>query len=333
MRCLSRLMIFSLLSVGLLAPAFAQEAAPATGSAAVPTSTTASDAQARLNSWLEGPIPPEVGKVIAPEAVPVLRGLVQPGGELRYLGDEYGLKAYFMTNNGFGQVIYTTPDNKAVVVGTMFTNDGSAVSFLQLLRLRRTGFDPTPYFKTDGDTSTAATSPAVNTPPPAVVTAPPTNETPGERLLREANAASWIAYGDPNGAAIAVFMDPACGHCHDLFKLLLPYTEQGKVYLRLIPISLIDASKSRPYALSILSAPNPADAWKATVNGQAPAPVAKPDNKVELALAANNKLFLDWQLKVTPYAIYRSPVTKDVKVLSAVPSDMSVLLKDMGVTP
>jgi thiol:disulfide interchange protein DsbG len=300
------------------APTAAAPAAPA-----APATPPAVSGAAPANSWLEGPIPPEVGKLVPAPSIPALRNLIQQGTEIRYLGDEYGVKAYLMTNNGQGQVVYATPDNQAVLVGTLFSADASAVTFMQLLRLRRTGFDPTPFFAGTAGGST----------PGASGSATAQNESPGERLLREANNSSWIAFGQQAAPQVIAFMDPNCDHCHDFFKMLEPYTAQNKIYLRVIPVSLVKPIESRQDVFNVLGAANPAAAWSSLVKGEMLAAVSKPDDKVILALDGNNKLFTDWQLKVTPYSVYRSANGGEVKVLAATPKDFKAFLQDLGVPP
>lgn len=298
------------------APAAAAPAAPADAAATPPAISGATSA----NSWLEGPIPPEIGKVVPAASIPALRNLIQQGTEIRYLGDEYGVKSYLMTNNGQGQVVYITPDSQAVLVGTLFSADASAVTFMQLLRLRRTGFDPTPFFAGTAGTGTNGSSTAQN-------------ESPGERLWREANNASWIAFGVQAAPQLVAFMDPNCDHCHEFFKMLEPYTAQNKLYLRIVPVSLVKPIESRQDVFNVMSANNPAAAWSSLVKGETVAAVTKPDNKVILALDGNNKLFTDWQLKLTPYSIYRSANGGEVKVLAATPKDFKAFLQDLGVPP
>ena len=322
----------SLLTVlALTAPAWAQTAPAAAPAAATPPGPAANAGAA---SWLEGPLPADIGKIIDPRTLPALQNIVQAGTEIRYLGDEYGIKAYFMTNKGQGQVVYLTPDKQAVLVGTLFNGDGSAITFMQLLRLRRTGFDPTPFF--DGSAangsiqaSESGSTQASSATPAATDAAA---QSPGERLMRDASTASWIAYGPPTAPQLTVFMDPNCDHCHAFFKQLLPYTQQGKLYLRVVPITLVDPATSRKDMYAIMSSGNPAEAWTAAVNGTKPAAVASPSDKVVMAISNNDKLFTDWQLKVTPYSVYRAK-SGEVKVLAAEPTDFNAFLGELGVTP
>lgn len=317
-----RLTVLALSLLLLATPALAQNATPATGT---PVPATAA-APATGNSWLDGPIPKGVGDLVDVKTLPALQNLVQAGTEVRYLGDEYGVKAYFMTNKGQGQVVYVTPDNQAVLVGTLFSGDGNAITFMQLLRLRRTGFDPTPFFNNANAQPGQTQSGSTGTTPAA------SNVSPGEKLLQDTGSASWFAFGQPSGVPLTVFMDPNCDHCHAFFKQLLPYTQQNKIYLRVIPISLVDPIKSRQDVFNILSANNPATAWTSFINGETLAAVSSPDDKVAMALLNNNKLFTDWQLKVTPYSVYRAQ-GGDVKVMAAVPTDFAAFLADLGVQP
>lgn len=320
-----RISLSILTALTLAAPAWAQTAPATTAPAAA--------APAGSASWLEGPLPADIGKIIDPRTLPALQNIVQAGTEIRYLGDEYGIKAYFMTNKGQGQVVYLSPDNQAVLVGTLFNGDGSAITFMQLLRLRRTGFDPTPFF--DGSAAKGSIQASESGSTQATATTPAATDaaqSPGERLMRDAGTASWIAYGPPTAPQLTVFMDPNCEHCHAYFKQLLPYTQQGKLYLRVVPITLVDPATSRKDMYAIMSANNPAEAWTAAINGNKPATVTSPSDKVVMAISNNDKLFTDWQLKVTPYSLYRGK-SGEVKVLAAEPTDFNAFLGELGITP
>ncbi len=328
----------SLVSVlALTAPAFAS-GTPATPPAA-PAAAPAAPAPAGTTATANPGISPDIGKLVDVATIPALQNIVVAGTQLRYIGDEHGLKAYFVSNAGQAQILYITPDGQASLVGAMFSGDGTPVSVMQLARLRQTGFDPVPYLNNNVNPSpvAAATGATAGTTPPvtAGATAAPAVAAPtmsaGEQLLAETKTASWIAFGESAGREVTVFMDPNCDHCHNLFKALQPYVAANKIYLRVIPVVVI-GENSRTDNINILSAADPQAVWTAKINGQ-PVPVPNPVNpQAEVSVARNTTLFTRWQLPVAPYTVYRTNAG-EVKVVSGTPTDFNAFLTDLGITP
>ena len=338
--------LFALSSVGAYA-----EGTPATAPHASPTppaATTAATAPATPPA--RGAVPPgvdptkpvlpaDVGKLIDPSAVPALQNILKPGTQLHYIGDEHGLKGYFATNGNRGQVVYVTADGQASLIGALFTADGVSMSMLQLTRLRIAGFDPLPYLNGSGSLQTDnAAAPAVATPAVNNMPATTTASTPaataqpslGEQLLTDASRASWIAFGQPTGVPLTVFMDPNCDHCHTFFKQLLPLTVQNKIYLRVIPISLVAPNKSGPEVINILSSTNPQQTWINKINGQDVPVLPNASPQAAAALRINDQTFGRWQLPGTPYSVYKDR-TGTVKVLFSEPENLADFLKEIGV--
>ena len=318
------------LSLILALPALAADPALATPAAPAPTAAAPNTTAAAFAATK----PEDVAKLIDPATVPALRNIIEPGVQIRYMGDEYGLKSYFVYGTTSGQVVYTTPDGQATLIGGMFSGDGTPVSVLQLARLKISGFDAEPYLKGNATPDNAiATTATTATPAPAVVTSPTNPSSPGEQLLAETNNLSWIAFGPPTGAPLTIFMDPNCDHCHALFKTLLPYTQAGKIYLRVIPVSVVEPEKSRADVLNIMSSPSPSNVWTAQVKGT-PAPVIDtPNPQAEAALGLNNNSFNRWQLGVTPYSVYRNKTSGEVRILTGQPTSLANFLAELGVAP
>jgi thiol:disulfide interchange protein DsbG len=284
------------------------------------------------------PAAPAIASVVDPNTIPAFRNSIKPGTEVRYMGDEFGLKVYFLFNGDSGQVAYVSPDGQAYLVGALFASDGTPVSVLQLARLQKAGFDPTPYIK---ELSEAAAAPAALNPQtpaaqPAATSAPVAaagNVSPGQRLMAEAASASWIAFGSPQAPMVTAFMDPNCPDCHLFFNKMLPLAQQNKVYLRVIPVTVIDPANSQTDLLNIFSSPSPAESWKARIAGQKLPPVAAPNPQALMAITNNNNLFIRWNLPGTPYIFYQEKGTGPVKIIYGEPSDMKAFAADLGVAP
>lgn len=319
--------------IALSAPALAADAPHAAApAAAAPVGTAPAGTAPATGEQLAQPGSPvfgDVGKVIDPATIPALQNIIVAGTQIRYLGDEYGLKAYFVTNAGQGQVVYTTPNSQAMIIGGMFAGDGTPVSVMQLARLRQAGFDPVPYLSSNSNPAPgAATATAA---PATAATSAPAQLSPGEQLLNEVNRASWIAFGNSLGRPLTVFMDPNCDHCHLFFKQIKSYVDANKIYLRVVPVSVI-TEQSRGDMINILSGSDPAASWTAKINGQPVPPPTQVNPQAESSLAGNNAIFNRWQLGVTPYSIYRTNAG-EIKVMAGEPTDLNAFLAELGVTP
>lgn len=301
--------------------------------------------------------PMKVGQIVPAANIPALRNIVPADTEARFIGDEYGMTAYFITQQQKGKVVYVTPDGQGVMDGSLFGGDGTSTTLQQLSRLRESGFDPIPYIAASmaaaGQQATAAgaipgqtpsplptpapavtpTSTSTATPAPSPTISPTTALSPGERLWNDVGAASWIAFGQPSAPQLTVVMDPNCPHCHTYFKMIQPYVQQGKIYLRVLPVSVLDREKGNATIINVLSASSPAAAWTALVEDKpVPAP-AQVNPRAAAAVDSNNALFARWRLPGTPYAIYRDKVGGQVRLMFSSPKDLNAFLAELGVAP
>lgn len=300
----------------------------------------------------------KIGGLVDPNTISAFRNTLKAGTSIHYMGDEFGLKAYFLTNGAAGYIAYVTPDSQAYLMGSLFGADGTPISALQAARMKVAGFDPSPYLGGDepapppaldpaapqpaasasAATTVAPTAPsaAPATPPaaqPAVAPTPSGKKSAGQILLTEANSASWIAYGSALAPQVTVFMDPGCSECHKFFQSLLPYAEQKKIYLRVIPVTAIDPTNSPQKVAKVFSMPVPAEAWKGEMTGRSITAGVTASPEALSATTANEALFDRWKLPGTPYSLYTSKETGQVKVLFGTADDFSGFLKDLGVQP
>ncbi len=332
--------------VAMLLPALAAHAAegPAPAAAEAPKAEAAKPAAAGA---------PKIAGLVDPNTIPAFRNTLKAGTAIHYMGDEFGLKAYFLTNGAAGYIAYVTPDSQAYLIGSLFGADGTPISALQAARMKVAGFDPSPFLGGDEPAPPPALDPAAPQPaasasaattvaPPASPAAAPSapaaaptsgKKTAGQMLLAEANAASWIAYGSALAPQITVFMDPGCGECHKFFQALLPYAEQKKIYLRVIPVTAIDPNNSPQKVAKVFSMPVPAEAWKVEMTGRSITAGVTASVAALNATTANEALFERWKLPGTPYSLYTSKQTGQVKVLFGTADDFSAFLMDVGVQP
>ncbi len=341
--------LFLMLSVGSAVAAEKSTATPA----APPTAASPNASATAMATPTKAPLDLtglKVGQQINVADIPALRNIIPGGTEVRYIGNEYGLNGYFLSKDKTGKVLYITPDNQGIIDGMIYSGDGSPTTLQQLSRLKDAGFDPAPFIGKPSDT-TAQTSQATTPPPTPATVAPsiaaasqpaatqpmqqatkPTSDTksPGEMLWQETNNASWIAFGNTNAPQLTVFMDRGCNECMNFFRTIYPLTQSNKLYLRVIPVTVIDP-KNTTITANVLGSPSPAAAWVAVANGQTIPQPANISEQIGDAIKANNTLFFRWKLPGTPYLIYRDATQSKVKVLIGEPDNLKTLLTELGI--
>jgi hypothetical protein len=83
----------------------------------------------------------------------------------------------------------------------------------------------------------------------------------------------------------------------------------------------------------VFSLPVPADAWKAEMTGRSITATVNASAAAIDATTANEALFNRWKLPGTPYSLYTSKETGQVKVMFGTADDLNAFLKDLGVQP
>lgn len=129
-----------------------------------------------------------------------------------------------------------------------------------------------------------------------------------ERLFSDVENAQWVPIGSDTAPIIYVFVDTECNYCHEYwFDLANPYVEEGQLQVRLIPVAIIN-DKSKSEASQLIAATDPANAWKRHVKGDPSALAARETNAIAAdAVDQNTALFKRWNMKSTPYSVYRDP--------------------------
>lgn len=237
----------------------------------------------------------------ASDSAASLKKLEAEGGKFDFIGNAYGLDGWILIPpSGEAQYIYTTADG-AMIKGTLYAPDGSSVTQRQLKAY---------YQKLTG--GQAAT---------------PGAEASGvksEQLYAAAEKASWIALGAAQAPYLYVFINANCGHCRDFWLDIAPQVDAGRLQVRLIPFGEAVANRQRGAAL--LSAADPAAAWKAWVNGDATA--VAPDKIKDGALQridANTALVKQWRLPEPPFTVYRRPADGVVAAIIGRPENKLLL--------
>jgi protein-disulfide isomerase len=262
---------------------------------------------------------------------PILAALQKAGAKFYYLGNRSGMDGWFIVKEGQVQIAYATPDNKNIVIGALFGQDGENVTALQVSTLVQTNKDfaqmmtnlqkeQTAFAQGNGQSSAPPT-------PQSIGNMPAASTSPGERLIQDLSSASTIMVGKASAPEILMVMDPRCPHCQATFRALRDSLSRGDLHLRLIPIGPEDSENERAAAI-LLGTPDPFMAWSKYMGGDVSALAGTPSDAAVLGVRANHQVIDDWKIENTPYLVYRAKDGK-IKVLQGEPK-IPVLLKDLG---
>ena len=362
-----------LLAIGLVAGAMPVFAADATPPSSVPA--TGAPSPAPTPPALVDPAPPQapaaaqssdVSKPPSPDSIATLRVFIQQGADINYLGRKYGLDGWLVSLGNAVQVLYTTADGQATVVGLLYGPDGNVETANQLVAAKARGLNlqhttaaladapgltgaPAPQNAGSGvvtpaqlaaslgvaGSKTAAVNPlpasaAAQTPSAsAAAVTPPNPSSPSERFWSELENSTYIKFGSPTAAPLYVFMDPTCHWCHDYFaSLMTAYVPQGAVQLRVVPVGILSDNAKQEASL-ILSAVDPAAAWSSAETHDLSSLPKTPAEGAMQKLDSNQRLMGEWNFRGTPGSVYRGKDGK-VKVVYGMPDSVPQVVGDIA---
>lgn len=275
-------------------------------------------------------------------SIPVLSNLTKIGAKLYYLGERSGLHGWFIVKDGQIQMIYVTSDGKTSIIGGMFTGEGDNVTGPQIKALvdankevndlvnstarqqediARVGGVPGGFAAVPGGTGGGRDQTLANNLPAVPLS-------PGERLYQDLQAAAGVTLGRNDTAEILMVIDPDCPHCKGTWSELRESVQANRVQVRLIPISGNMSGPNVEAASQLLRAPNPLEAWEKHLNGDKSA-LQGGDAGVHMqAVLANRSLIDRWNIKETPYLVYRAKDGR-VKIVKGKPDRMAAVLTDL----
>ncbi|MGB9151568.1 MAG: hypothetical protein WCD70_00590 [Alphaproteobacteria bacterium] len=268
-----------------------------------------------------------------PAANPVLANLQRIGAKFFYLGKNSGMDGWFIIKNGQVQILYGTPDNRAALIGVLYSTNGDNVTVSQVARLVQTNKEVADLInsaqKEQKAIAQAGSLPAVTPAAAAPNAMPSTPASPGEKLIQDLSTASTVVIGaNASSPEILMVMEPNCPHCQATWKLLRDSVTKGIVHLRMIPIGAPDSDDERAAAM-LLNAPDALNAWDKYVGGDKTQLAGSPAASSLIAVRANHMLIDSWKIQRTPYLVYRAKDGK-VKVVAGTPSTLSSVLSDLG---
>ncbi len=325
--CATRFMRFFLIpafaSLLLAAPAWAGEkkaekpASPVTAAPPSPEKAAAPE-----------PLPVETEKPPAATGVPdtssilFMQNLRRAGTTIYYLGPALGLDGWFAVKDGQVQIFYTTPGQKALIVGALLSPEGANISQQQILALANGRPEIQAILK--GESMPAAAS--VPRQPVPQASAPSGG---AEKFYAELLAGRTVTLGPPKAPRLVMIMDVNCHHCHNAWKKLAPLVDQGKLRVTLFPIAAMGA-KSQMEGAAWLGLKDPVSAWKKYMAGDTEIFKDKmPAPEHMTALAGNTTLIQKWKVDHTPYLLYRGRSGK-IRLVVGEPKSADVIMNDIG---
>lgn len=252
-----------------------------------------------------------------------LQNLRRIGSTIYYLGESMGLNGWLVVKGTQVQILYTTPDQRAVLVGALLSAEGANISQQQIMLLANAKPE---IAKLLGAGNTAAIhvderehfNAALNPDQPK-----------SEQMFAEINKAASITFGKADTPHLYMIMDVNCAHCHAAWKKLEKFVDEGSLRLTLIPINAL-GPQSEVDGANLLNAKDPLDAWKKHVAGDATIlKIGTPDPDKEGAIFYNTQFAKKWNLDVTPYFVYRGKNGK-VRLLMGEPENAPALVADVA---
>jgi thiol:disulfide interchange protein DsbG len=252
------------------------------------------------------------------------------GAKIFFMGDTGGLHGWFVVKGKEVQTVYTTPDNRFVLLGTLLDASGGNISQKQIHDLSMTHPDLVAMLQPDG------APPAAN--PPAAAAAEDEkpiedNKNPkaaaSEKLYVDLQKATGLTFGADAAPRLMMVMDVNCPFCHRTFKALQPLVDAGKLRLTLVPIQAL-GPKSAAMAAIWLALKDPYDAFKKQADGDAAAlTTGTPDPKLAAAVYANTQLIRKWGIDQIPYLFYRGKNGK-IRMIIGEPKDVQTVMDDIA---
>lgn len=250
-----------------------------------------------------------------------IENLRRIGATIYYMGEALGLNSWLAVKDKQLQILYTTPDQRAVLMGALLSAEGANISQQQMMALAarhpqvaavlREGQGATVQIADDKEVPLAPDAP------------------PSEQLYADLARATHVTFGKPEAPLVYMVMDVHCRHCVEAWKAFEPHIDAGRVRLAMIPVNALGA-QSEVDAANWLNTKDPRDAWKKHVAGDKNVlKIGDADPDKENKVYANTLLIARWKIDKTPYFFYRGANGK-VRLVAGKPQDVAALLDDLN---
>jgi len=233
-------------------------------------------------------------------------------GKIIDLGEQHGLRGFFVRSGPQFQVFYATPDQQRVIPGVLWDASGHDLTRAQVDRIP--GAVPTVVVGAGGANEPTTASPTAS--PPAAPAIP---------LLEKANLG---VVGPASAPRLFVVIDPQCIYSVRAMQMLQPYVAAGRLRLSVVPLSILDGEdqgQSTRSALALLSKPSDqiVEAWRNGMVGGTPAPEA-PER-----LRQNMQIAEAIGIKGTPTFVWRKADGTEGRI-DGVPNSFDAMVASVG---
>jgi protein-disulfide isomerase len=250
-----------------------------------------------------------------------IQNLQRIGATLYYMGESMGLHGWLVIKDKQMQIVYTTPDQRAVVVGALLSAEGANISQQQMLLLANNHPEVADVLKAgQGATVQVAEDKKADMAAKA--------GSPSENFYAALLTSTQVTFGKPDAPRLMMLMDVNCPHCHNAWKKLEKYVDGGTLRLSMIPINAL-GPQSEVEAANWLNKKDPLDAWKKHVGGDTQIlKIGDADLDKGDAIFKNTQLARKWRVDQTPYLVYRGKNGK-IRLVVGEPTDVEALVGDV----
>lgn len=209
----------------------------------------------------------------------LLEWLKKQGVTVERMGEPLdGLDSYYGYRGTQPMTIYLSPNGQVAFVGLAYGPAGEDVTAKQLGDLARAHGGALPGMPQPAQAMAPVAPPAA-----AVAAAPANGPVDGPQSLA---ATHWREIGRASAPMVYMIIDLDCPYCKQAWTALRQPVMDGAIRLRVVPVSILSTSTSRPRGAAFLMAPDPTAALDAAAANQL-VPLDPPPSKADAALALN----------------------------------------------
>ena len=145
--------------------------------------------------------------------------------------------------------------------------------------------------------------------------------------MQDLQASAGVTVGHNEKAQMYMIVSPNCAACLTTWREIREAVEKNQIQIKLIPYGA-GSAEGEKQAGRLLQSDKPFEAWNKFVEGDKKVLEGEPD-AVHLRAAQDNATIVkNWDIRVTPYVVYRS-VDQKIKIVQGKPERVAAILTDM----